>query len=282
MNYLTSTTSTQVNFAPIVVFDGSFDGWLSAVFAIYQNGWQHRDELAIRATHDYVPSLWQPMIEVTTHTEHSERVQSKLENLFGKQGMRLLLWAFLSEAPEVYRQLFGVVRYQLAHPMTAVWQDYSHADVLAINQWTQKVGRERHRMQAFVRFEHTEQGVYFARIEPDFNVLPIAQAHFADRFADQSWAIYDVRRGYGVFYECDPMINPTGELQLITDVDDAALTAPHTLHSAAEREYQLLWQKYFRHVTIAERRNPKLHVQYLPRRYWKYLTEKQSLKPSKS
>lgn len=44
----------------------------------------------------------------------------------------------------------------------------------------------------------------------------------------------------------------------------------------AENEvlYQRLWKRYFKAITIRERINPKLHRQHLPRRYWKYLTEK--------
>jgi probable DNA metabolism protein len=47
-------------------------------------------------------------------------------------------------------------------------------------------------------------------------------------------------------------------------------------HLLAENEvqYQRLWKRYFKAITIRERINPKLHRQHLPRRYWKYLTEK--------
>ncbi|RYE25413.1 MAG: DUF4130 domain-containing protein, partial [Sphingobacteriales bacterium] len=39
--------------------------------------------------------------------------------------------------------------------------------------------------------------------------------------------------------------------------------------------YQLLWKSYFNNSNIKERKNMKLHIQHIPRRYWKYLTEKQ-------
>ncbi|MEJ7663065.1 MAG: DUF4130 domain-containing protein [Hymenobacter sp.] len=44
-----------------------------------------------------------------------------------------------------------------------------------------------------------------------------------------------------------------------------------------EREplFQVLWQAYFDHVNIPERRNLKLHRRHMPLRYWKYLSEKQ-------
>lgn len=42
----------------------------------------------------------------------------------------------------------------------------------------------------------------------------------------------------------------------------------------AEKDYQELWKTYFKAVDIPERRNMKLHVQHVPKRYWKYLIEK--------
>jgi len=44
-----------------------------------------------------------------------------------------------------------------------------------------------------------------------------------------------------------------------------------------ESLYQELWQVYFKSVNIAARKNMKLHIQHMPKRYWKFLTEKQLL-----
>ncbi len=38
--------------------------------------------------------------------------------------------------------------------------------------------------------------------------------------------------------------------------------------------YDQLWKDYFQSINIKERQNIKLHVQYLPKRYWRYLNEK--------
>ncbi|MGK4566274.1 DUF4130 domain-containing protein [Flavobacterium sp. 3HN19-14] len=38
--------------------------------------------------------------------------------------------------------------------------------------------------------------------------------------------------------------------------------------------YALLWNDYFKSTNIPARKNMKLHLQHVPKRYWKYLTEK--------
>ena len=38
--------------------------------------------------------------------------------------------------------------------------------------------------------------------------------------------------------------------------------------------YDQLWKDYFRSVNIEARKNAKLHIQYVPKRYWRYMNEK--------
>ena len=47
-----------------------------------------------------------------------------------------------------------------------------------------------------------------------------------------------------------------------------------TKNTLIEKKYQTLWQRYFVKTGIPERKNMKLHIQWMPKRYWKYLTEK--------
>ena len=47
-------------------------------------------------------------------------------------------------------------------------------------------------------------------------------------------------------------------------------------HAAdAEKDCQELWRRYFSAVNISQRDNPRLHLSQLPRRFWRYLPEKQ-------
>ncbi|MGB1209996.1 MAG: DUF4130 domain-containing protein, partial [Lacinutrix venerupis] len=42
----------------------------------------------------------------------------------------------------------------------------------------------------------------------------------------------------------------------------------------SELEFQQLWKDYFKSTNIKSRKNMKLHIQHVPKRYWKYLSEK--------
>ena len=262
----------------IVLYEPSFEGWLSAVFYVYANRLQNDISLKLTAQDCYVPSLIAQATSVATDEDKAERVLVKLNTLLGRSGMRNILWGFLSEKDDIGTTLFHVVKYAIDHPRRDIMQDLGNLDVLELVQTVKSVGREKHRMEAFVRFEHTTDDIYFARIEPDFNVLPLVGEHFRQRYQDQHWAIYDLTRGYGIYYD-KSLSTPSSPaaLQTITDLDDAVLRNPASIHSPDEQRYQQFWQGYFTNVNIKERKNPKLHRQYLPQRYWKYLSEKQVL-----
>ena len=124
-------------------------------------------------------------------------------------------------------------------------------------------------MLAFVRFELLQDEVYFAKIEPDFNVLPLIRKHFKERYADQKWMIFDLKRHYGIFYDLKEVhfFSPdSSQLQNFRNSEQ--------FHHEEEKKYQTLWQRYFVKTGIPERKNMKLHIQWVPKRYWKYLTEK--------
>ena len=150
--------------------------------------------------------------------------------------------------------------------------DYGHGAVLTIAQTARKVGREKHRFEAFVRFELIGPQFFYAPIDPDYNVLPIIVPHFKRRYADQDWLIYDTKRKFGMHYD-----RQSGSLQeAVLDLAPGNLPVPagQICFDHEEEKYRELWKNYFKNANIPARRNMRLHLQHVPRRYWKYLVEK--------
>jgi probable DNA metabolism protein len=94
--------------------------------------------------------------------------------------------------------------------------------------------------------------------------------HFKNRYADQNWLIYDTRRKYGIFYDG----NSVEEVSISFSATTMQGKNIEQVYDAEELKFKKLWQQYFKSVNIAARKNTKLHLQHMPRRYWKYLTEK--------
>jgi probable DNA metabolism protein len=113
--------------------------------------------------------------------------------------------------------------------------------------------------------------MFYASIDPDFNVLPLISSHFKNRYADQEWIIYDLKRKYGLHYNLKTVEEITIDFASEVNQKSPALI----LMDEKEELYSLLWKDYFKSANIVARKNTKLHVKHVPKRYWKYLTEKQ-------
>ncbi|MCB0469000.1 MAG: TIGR03915 family putative DNA repair protein, partial [Aequorivita sp.] len=139
-----------------------------------------------------------------------------------------------------------------------------------IDKVAKKVDREKHRMDAFVRFKLTKDDIYFASIEPDFNVLPLNADHFKKRYADQKWLIYDLKRKYGIYYNLQNVA--IVELEISSNTNNTSNAS--TYFTLDEINFQQLWGIYFKNSNIPSRKNMRLHIKHIPKRYWKYLPEK--------
>ena len=249
----------------ILSYDNTFEGFLTAVFEVFE--FKYLNPKIIKSS-EIQQNLFTKPIEIITNIEKSDRVIKKLNTQIQSDGVRCLIYAFLSEKEGVEDDLFKVIQYGVQNPTLNVMKNFSNESVLRIVQLTKSVGREKHRMEAFIRFELLKDDIYFAKIDPDFDVLTLIIQHFKNRYQDQKWLIYDLRRKYGVFYDLK-------EVEIISlDLDKTLLEKNSEIYSDVEIEYQKLWWEYFDHTNIKERKNTKLHLQHVPKRYWKYLTEK--------
>lgn len=248
-----------------LVYDNSFEGFLTGVFEIYEFKYVNP---IITKKKFHTLSLLEETITVFTDNIKAKRVLHKIEKCIGKGGIRILLYSFLSENLDLEKHLFEVIKYILKFPNKNIMNDFSNPSVVQLHKFTKSVAREKHRMEAFVRFEELSNGVYFAKIAPDFDVLMLILNHFKNRYQDQHWIIYDISRNYGLYYDLD-------KVEVISlEIDLRTLKIETKLLSDRELKYQDLWIEYFDHTNITERKNLKLHFQHIPRRYWKYLTER--------
>jgi probable DNA metabolism protein len=256
----------------LLVYDGSFACLLTAIFEVYE---RKLTDVSIVRENLYHPNLYATVQTITRDTQKATRVWQGLQKKLTKDTVDHFYKSFLSEVHHVEDTLLAFARYIFVAPAGAE-RNFAHPAVLEVMQLSKKVHREKHRMEAFVRFQQTTDGLYVATVEPDFNVLPIIAGHFKDRYADQSWLIYDERRHYGIFYDLnngkvmEVMADP-GDTMASNDEQSTSSIVVHD-HEAA---YQTLWKTYFQTMSIDVRKNKKLHLRHVPTRYWRYLTEKQ-------
>jgi probable DNA metabolism protein len=250
-----------------LVYDGSFEGFLCAVFDVYEYKFTDVD---IAPEGRCNLNIFGRLHQVVHDKAHSDRVWKGLEKKLSLETQKSLHRAFLSELPGMENTLLRYIQYVFA-AKDGMENDYSHEAVLTIVQTAKKVWREKHRMEAFVRFQKTGDGLYYSVIEPTYNVLPLIAQHFTTRYANQHWLIYDASRRYGIHYDGQH----TTEVSINFEETTAGGRDVRDAYDSGEEIYQELWKQYFKSVNIPARKNTKLHLQHMPKRYWKYLPEKQ-------
>ncbi len=253
-------------FMNIFIYDGTFEGLLSVVFDAY----------TLRSFPDrlYTAGAVLPLTAVNSHVVLTEaekvgRVFAGLRKRLSEDGLINFMRVWLSEEEGSDELLFRFMC-KVFDAKRSIERDMGDPDVLALVKISVGVRREMEKLMGFVRFQKTRQGVYFAAVEPRYNTVPLLLKHFADRFADQEWIIYDMRRHYGIMHKA-------GSLEEIFldegQVRDGALNAG--LLAEGEELLQTLWKQYHVSIAVKERGNLRLQRQFMPKRFWRYLTEKQ-------
>ena len=250
----------------VYTYDGSFDGLLSVIFETYRLRQEAEDIVEESVLQ---PGLFGQPLAVPTAVNHAKRVRQGLTKRNGKDVVRILYHCFLSEQPNIEMLIYRFVRLSISSPEN-ILENFREPDVLKIHRIERQIHREEHRMHAFVRFQETQDGLFVALVNPDFNILPLLSPHFKDRYPAFKWLIYDTKRRYGLYHEHH-------KARFVTLDDQHHRYLSEEILTSAETDYQALWKTYFKSVDIPERRNMKLHLQHVPKRYWKYLVEKGNL-----
>ena len=184
----------------IYSFDSTLDGLLTAVFEAFA---LHEQPEALLSEGESIPLFCDRLYQVPTDEEKACRVRKGLEKRLSKDSLSMLYVSWLSEMPELNNALFQYICKVFRQPADApsIERNFADPDVLAVTNIARKVLHEQLRMKQFVRFQKAKDGTYLAVISPDHNVLPLITDHFADRFNDQPWLIYDAKRHYGFHYD---------------------------------------------------------------------------------
>ena len=251
----------------IFLYDGTFEGFLSAVF----DAFTAKEEVKIEKKDGWQPLLFAETAEAATSQEKAERVAEKLLSVCGSRGFSAIVYIFLSEAEECETSAFYLIKSVMKYGVKAFsrFQDEKIAHAMELRK---KVSKECDRFLGILRFSELSNGVFYAPCEPDHNIVPLIAGHFYERLSGTKWMIHDLRRGLALYHSDGNMENVEFTDELTSHLNMATLLGK----SENEEDFARMWRGYFKTIAIETRTNPKLQRQFMPQRYWKYLTEKKN------
>lgn len=131
-------------------------------------------------------------------------------------------------------------------------------DVHQANRLAKAVGRDTHKMKAFVRFKAVpgEENAFIAWFEPEHWIVDRIAPFFARRFAGMRWAILTPYRS--VAWDGGSLCFGPGAQRSDAPTDDVR---------------EDLWRTYYANIFNPARLNPRMMRQEMPQKYWKHLPE---------
>ena len=256
---------SEMNKQFVVVCEDSLEGVFSAIYKLYEKKFCHeKTRLMTQECETY--ELFTEYISFEPDEVLAEKVIRTVIREFGEKSYTSMCYALSGtdegKANAVYQMIvFGLKLKNKRNLINAVTND-------SVNQvfcLAREAGNEVLRLKEFLRFRELENGVLFAKIAPKHNLLTFLVPHFADRFLNENFVIYDEHRNLAAIHPAYQ------EYVLLHGTEYDAELVHH--FSKAEAVYAELFQLFCKTISIRERENKRLQMQMLPLRYRKYMTE---------
>jgi probable DNA metabolism protein len=239
----------------ILIYDGSFEGFLSLVYEVYYK------KLQPTRIYKKLPNelILEELIEIETSKKNSIKVLAAIKEKFPKKALEKILNIFLCDTREFELDLLHYIILGFKNPKDLF--NINIKTIFNLRALEKELFSLVHRMYAYARFEELEDGTLYAKIDSKFNVLLFLARHFMKRFNNQNFIIHDVKRKLAFIKNKD----------YIQVQEVASFETPK--FSENEEKFQKLWKSFFNAVSIKERENLKLQQNQVPLYYRTYMSE---------
>lgn len=261
-------------------YDGTLEGLMTCIFIAYAAHCRPEDVLREK---DLQMRLGQNVVAIETSMEAALRVRRGICRTCGDAVWHTVATASTSDAANTGTVIYEFVRYAMDAKKTASCSGCPRKSTCTVpcqnpraggvlDEWTNPVVEpvlklERHvsneveKMKQFMRFEHVDGDLWYAKCNPNANVVPLVMEWFARRFNTQRFVIFDEAHALAG-------ISSGGGWQLVaTD----HITPPEK--SGEEATMQAAWKRFYDSLSIDARYNPELRRHFMPERLWKNITE---------
>lgn len=247
----------------ILQCEDSLEGILTAIYDAFVEKNKRPDfrdgDIAIAIGANNTMSLFAEQREVSTDLDKAQKtllsIQKKISYLAYKK-VRSALCHFDLERGNVV--LGFLIK---GFPMGArVLENMADPYVMRVIELARKVDNESHMFCGVVRFYDLGKFLY-SEIEPKCHVLPQIMDHFADRYPNEHYVIYDKKRRVALIH-----LAYADSVFVSGDQWDIDL-------SQHEDYFERLWSQYFKSIAIEERYNPRCQNNLLPKWYRKHMVE---------
>ena len=260
----TYTQSSETGQNITLIYDGSFNGFLTAVYIAFEN---KIEPVGLQKSEGSQKGFFSVTETIGTNTEQAKLVWNGIRAK-SHNAMANIYFAFLSGANGVEMLCYDYIKSLMCSDR--IKQTHGSNEIAShITRLALKVGQEKRRMETFTHFKRSKDQVYYAVVRPDHDILPLISKHFRMRYTDQPWFIYDIKRQYGIFYDLDKVKIVSFTLNEI----EHSFPKKAANYTPVTNEYHDQCDQYFKNSAIKSQIHSILNT-HIPKRNWKYSSEK--------
>ena len=179
-----------------LIYDGSFNGFLSAVYQAYE----HKMYVThiVKEEH-YQKDIFSKVFKIETDLNRAKRVWFKLRDKH-YEALKNIYFAFLSENPGIEIRLYReIVRKMGKLPISD--EVDSQREISFLEDLVNKVSREKRKWESSIDLNFGQDKPSIVRIRPSFNILPLISRFFRETYHENPWIIFDQERNYGIYFD---------------------------------------------------------------------------------
>ena len=237
----------------IYYYDGSFDGLFTVIFKKYQE----IGKCEIKTKTDQVNFLESETIKADLIK--AERVITGIKENIGDEFFENAFKVFKSNHPKKEEVLAITIKSCLIYGN--VYLSSPKKAAVTFRSIVKNFNHETHAYKGFTRFREIQDSYLFAEIAPENDVLLHITQHFLKRMPAEKFIIYDKNRNKASLCE----FGKYEEIEIL-EMD--------AVDSEKEAIFKDAWIGFYEAIGINERKNKKLMQANMPKKYWKYLPEK--------
>ena len=237
-------------------YDGSFDGLLTLIFVKYKE--IGKCEISTQSNQlDFLESEF-----VETDLVKAERVISSIKANIGEEFFANVFKVFKSNFDRREEVIAITTKSCLLYGR--VYLGSSKKSAVKFREIVKSFNHEVHFYKGLTRFREVQEGFLLAEIEPDHDLLMHITDHFLKRMPAEKFVIYDKNRK-----KASMCIRGAYEEVEVLEMD--------AIETHEEKIFKEAWIGFNNAIGLDDRKNYKLMVSNMPKKYWKYLPEKGSL-----
>lgn len=208
----------------------------------------------------YQPNLFEELINL--EIKNDENIIEYIVSNYGVVVFKTIYYVFLSNYENkeilIYYFLIYFIKYK-----NKVFHMRNFKTVSKVLEIAKYVSRENHKIKGFLRFKELKNGILYAEMSPENNIIFILSSHFQKRLKNEFWVIKDVKRRIYSVYD-------KKNFYLVSEDDFNMLEEEY---SEFELSIQDLWKSFYKTVGIESRKNDRCRQNFMPKKYWQYIIE---------